>query len=350
MCIHFGVPFGHVSEIPVCDFHQQSYLVMTFNVGASAPNDMWIHELISCPYRVSQFLFRYRIVSAPTCPVLFCNSVCIPTVITNHRELSRLRGSKLPYKWTCSESNCNGQRHFLHGSYLANTKLPLQIHIYSLYKFYLGRNAQETSFELNMRHRTVAVYFDYFRRIIHNYMQQNFYTNFRFTNEFAIEWDEASFAKKQKHHRGHRRSPNWVLGGTQQQTGYVYLKYIQNRDAVTLQPIITALSQAGAIQITDGWRGYLGLDRLGFVHWNVNHAVSFVDPMTGIHTNTVEGLWSLVRGDLRKYRGIQKDKLQIFLDEFAFKRNMRISEEGVWIKLLLAVGSKQHTITPPNLR
>ena len=100
------------------------------------------------------------------------------------------------------------------------------------------------------------------------------------------------------------------------------------------------------IPLTDGWRGYLGLDRTGFVHWNVNHAVGFVDPMTGLNTNTVEGLWSLVRGELRKYRGIQQQYLQQYLDEFAFKRNMRLSDEGVWISLLLAIGTKQSTARP----
>ena len=44
--------------------------------------------------------------------------------------------------------------------------------------------------ELKLRYDSVVKWFDYFRRIIHNYMQQDFYPNFEFSDQFAIEWDE----------------------------------------------------------------------------------------------------------------------------------------------------------------
>ena len=73
-----------------------------------------------------------------------------------------------------------------------------------------------------------------------------------------------------------------------------------------------------------------------------------MNPFTGHNTNTIEALWSLIRGDLRKYRGLKEAKLQLFLDELAFKRNMRMSDDGVWIKMLLAIGIKQHATAPPR--
>ena len=299
---------------------------MAFNVGQAQPNDAWIHQLTSNPHRIAQFLFRNRIVFAPTCPVPLCNTLCTVSQITNAREMAR---NRLPYIWKCTHVDCNGQRNYLHGSYLYGTKLSMATHIYLLYKYYLGRNATETSLELNMRHQTVIAYFDYFRRNISNYMQNDFYPNFQFAIGFPIQWDEAAFAKGPMHHRGHRREPNWILGGTQTETGMLYLQFVPNKDAPTLLPIIAAVSPAGAVQITDGWRGYFGLDALGFTHWNVNHARGFVNPLTGIHTNTIEGVWSLVRGDLRKYRGLRRNALQLFLDEYAFKRKMRRTDEGV---------------------
>lgn len=314
---------------------------MAFNIGETQPHDAWIFELTSKPQAVAQFLYRHRIVSPPICPTPFCNTLCVPSPITNQRELSRHR---LPYKWVCPQVGCNGQHSFLFGSYLYNTKLSIQQHIGMLYKFYLGRNAKQSAQELNMQHRTVIVWFDYFRRNLNHWMQNHFYPNFQFSNQFAIQWDEASFAKKQRYHRGHRREPNWVVGGVQQETGLVALKFVQGRERDTLLPLITALCEFGATQITDGWRGYLGLDLLGFTHWNVNHSEGFVDPLTGHHTNTIEGIWSLARGDLRRFRGIQRPKLQSFLDEFAFRRNMRLSDDGVWVKLLLTIGTTQHSI------
>jgi hypothetical protein len=45
----------------------------------------------------------------------------------------------------------------------------------------------------------------------------------------------------------------------------------------------------GSIIQTDMWKGYLGLEKLGFSHGMVNHSENFKDPNTGIHTNTIEG-------------------------------------------------------------
>ena len=101
-------------------------------------------------------------------------------------------------------------------------------------------------------------------------------------------------------------------------------------------------SQLGAVHITDGWKAYFGLNAYGHFHWNLKHNVGFVDPITKWHTNTIEGLWSLIRGDFRRFRGIKPDKLQLFLDEFSFRRNVSLSNDGLWAKLLLAIAKKQN--------
>ena len=138
------------------------------------------------------------------------------------------------------------------------------------------------------------------------------------------------------------------LGGVQRGTGYIALKYVQRRDAVNLQSFMSAVSPIGSCMITDCWRGYLGLDALGYIHWNVNHEDGFVNPLSGMHTNTVEGMWALLRGYLRKYRGIRLEQLQSFLDEFAFRRNMSLHRRGLWSNLMLTIGVKQHVVPLPQ--
>ncbi len=46
--------------------------------------------------------------------------------------------------------------------------------------------------------------------------------------------------------------------------------------------------------ITDAWDAYNPLNELGFHHWSLSHRHTFVDPYTGFHTNTIEGLWGFV--------------------------------------------------------
>eukprot|EP01084_Bolivina_argentea_P256451 431778_1 len=318
-----------------------------FTVTQQIPNDFSINWTVSESIRITELLFRTRIASAPTCPNPNCNAQCVPTPITNPRESNRHR---LPIKWTCPQPFCTGQQSFLFRCYLYGNNLSLELHVRLLYKFYLGRSAHEAKTELNIsREKTVSGWFDYFRRNISNWMQNDFYPNFEFAIEFAIQWDEACVAKGQKHHRGRRRASKWVLGGVQEQTGLVALKYVgRSRDGETLENFIIPLSPVGSTHVTDGWRGYFGLNTYGLVHWNVLHEHGFVNPITLYHTNTIENLWSIMRGFFAKYRGIPEEKIQVHLDEFAFRRNMRHTEEGVWLKMLMVIGEKQHSTAKPQ--
>ena len=52
------------------------------------------------------------------------------------------------------------------------------------------------------------------------------------------------------------------------------------------------------------WKAYFTLGHEGYQHYMVNHDQNFKDHETNTHTNTVEGVWNLLKGKLFKY--IQK--------------------------------------------
>ncbi|KAG0441559.1 hypothetical protein DMUE_0961 [Dictyocoela muelleri] len=64
---------------------------------------------------------------------------------------------------------------------------------------------------------------------------------------------------------------------------------VERRDASTLIPNIERYVKRGSIVYTDGWRGYSSLSAHGYIHFTVNHRNHFVNPFTGVHTNTIEG-------------------------------------------------------------
>ena len=52
----------------------------------------------------------------------------------------------------------------------------------------------------------------------------------------------------------------------------------------------------------------------------MNHSENFVDPYTGAHTNTIEGLWNAVKKKLKRMCGTFKHQLPSYLDEFNWQR------------------------------
>ncbi len=57
--------------------------------------------------------------------------------------------------------------------------------------------------------------------------------------------------------------------------------------------------------------------------------------MADIHTNSIEGFWSLLkRGIGGVYHSVSAKYLQSYLDEYSFRYNRRFSEEPMFVSLL----------------
>ena len=98
----------------------------------------------------------------------------------------------------------------------------------------------------------------------------------------------------------------WVLGAIDRQTNNCFLVPCpgNKRDAATLLPIINRWILPGSIVHTDEWSAYNGLTAAGFTHETVNHSIQFVEPLSGTHTNTQEGLWYHVKRTIVGTRNI----------------------------------------------
>ena len=68
-----------------------------------------------------------------------------------------------------------------------------------------------------------------------------------------------------------------------------------SRSRKTLLPIINQHCLPGSIFCSDSWKAYNSLaehlDLEDILYFPMNHSENYVNPKTGAHTQTVEGLW-----------------------------------------------------------
>jgi transposase-like protein len=98
---------------------------------------------------------------------------------------------------------------------------------------------------------------------------------------------------------------------------------VPSRKASTLVPLAMSKVLPASTVYTDEFRSYRQLGKEGYEHKRVNHSQGiYVDG--DVHTNTIEGFWSLVkRGLSGVYHTVSTQHLQSYLDEYAFRYNNR---------------------------
>lgn len=102
----------------------------------------------------------------------------------------------------------------------------------------------------------------------------------------------------------------------------------------SLRPFIVDNVDFGSVLNTDEWHGYRGLSRV-FKHKFVKHNEGqYVNG--SIHTNTMEGFWSLLkRGVVGIYHSVSEKHLQNYVDEFVFRYNTRNETEDYRFDIML---------------
>lgn len=204
--------------------------------------------------------------------------------------------------WTCNDAE-----HFCSvrsGSILNKRKLPLSTFLHLLWLFCNRISVCDVARILSLNTKTVRSHFKALRQCMAEDLLDNGATQKIGGAGHIIEIDESKFGKR-KYNRGRRVVGKWILGGYCRTTGECFLVECprNKRDHHTLIRLIKENVLPGTIILTDKWKGYNALSRHGFTHHVVNHSRGFVDPVTGVHTNTCEGMWFHAKKHMRRGTG-----------------------------------------------
>ncbi len=158
----------------------------------------------------------------------------------------------------------------------------------------------------------------------------------------AVEMDEMYYGGKAKNkHLGKRGgygrdAAKTPIFGMVQRGGSVIARVTPDVKAKTLFPIIKEKVLPKSIIYTDDYPVYDELRWAGksYQHRRINHSEK-VYVMGDIHTNSIEGFWSLLkRGIGGVYHQVSAKYLQSYCDEYSFRYNRRFAKEPMFVSLL----------------
>lgn len=264
----------------------------------------------------------------------------------DHLEQLRWNGNVVsPFDSTSKVYNCKGNRYKCKetGKYFNvktntifdNTKMPLQkwfLAIWLVTSHKKGISSLQLGRDLDITQKSAW------------FMLQRIRNCFGLNNDDQmdgeIEADETYVGGKDKNRhankkvKGNRDDKAPVLGMVQRD-GKLKAVKVPNTTTETLSTEIINAVKEGATLYTDEYSSYKALKRI-YDHQFVKHSSKqYVNGR--IHTNTIEGFWSLLkRGIFGIYHFTSKKHLQMYVDEFVFRYNTRKGTENERFNLLLS--------------
>jgi transposase-like protein len=162
----------------------------------------------------------------------------------------------------------------------------------------------------------------------------------------SVESDETYIGGVRKYGMGRpmrgdkKKTP---VQGIVQRNGKIVALAIENVKGSTLLANIKKYVLPESTVFTDELRGYDGIKHMpgmAYKHRRIKHSAG-VYVRGDVHTNTIEGFWSLVkRGIGGVYHAVSQKYLQSYLDEYAFRYNRRDRGNLIFTSILERVSEK----------
>jgi hypothetical protein len=222
--------------------------------------------------------------------------------------------------WECAE--CRLQTSVTAGTVMHGTRTPLRTWFWAAYlvaTHHPGISAKQLQRQLGLsRYETAWLILQKLRRAM--------VAPERGPLKGEVEVDEFFIGGPEEGLRGGRQRGTKVLVGIAIEvrgagSGRVRLQVLPDASGDSLGPFVQSTTAAGAIVHTDGWRGYLGLSKLGYEHRpRKQQTVAPGEHLLPRAHRAVSNLKAWMHGT---HRGVGDEHLPVYLDEYVFRHNRR---------------------------
>ncbi|HEX7168692.1 MAG TPA: IS1595 family transposase [Acidimicrobiales bacterium] len=267
------------------------------------------------------------------------------------RPFKRYATSQQRQSWTCTA--CGHHLHPTAGTIFHKSSTSLHLWFYAMYLMTstrCGISAKQLEREIGVTYKTAWRMFHLIRNELMaqddddslegDVEMDEMYVGGRPRATQQREWDRLPTP-------GHRRSARakWserktAVFGMVERGGNVAAYVVPSRKQESLFPHVEARVLPESTVYTDEAPVYVGLVSKGYQHRRVHHAAK-VYVEGDVHTNTIEGFWSLVkRGIGGTHHAVSAKYLQGYLNEYVWRYNHRgDSGPAMFLQLLLRAAS-----------
>jgi transposase-like protein len=280
-------------------------------------------------------------------PVLFDEQKCIEFLFAEGilliPELCYACGGRVNRNgqiFRCTRNSCRKATSIFRSSFFSKSRLRCCEVLHLGYLWLTGCSRQIILHNVTHSKDTISAYLVWLRELVSQMLEPDD-TMIGGAN-VIVEVDETKFGKR-KYHRGHRVDGAWVIVGVERTVDrLVFAEVVPDRSAATIDGVLSRHILDGSILYTDLWRGYASIsERFNIEHRTVNHSKGFKDPVTGVHTNTVEGTnYALKRSVPPRSR--TSSSLPLHLIEFVWRRK---HSANLWLGFIEALRSVEYDVS-----
>jgi len=235
---------------------------------------------------------------------------------------------------------CGWHIYPLAGTILEKTTTSLRTWFYAMYLMgstRCGISAKQIQRETSVTYKTAWRMFKQIRSLLCEELQL----------EGPAEMDETYFGGRLHQGKGPRLQNKTRIVGMVERKGKVVAKTAIETGSQQLLKLAAEHILPDSTVYTDEYKAYNTLEKLkkdgkplGYQHRRIHHAAK-VYVMGDIHTNTVEGFWSLIkRGIGGVYHSVSQKYLQTYLDEYSWRYNRRDQGNLIFHSILAEVSSR----------